>query len=119
MTREDFFNSVAAAPIDGKKVAQVAACYHSEICGLAGNILSFADQTIFLDNEWRLLSFAEIADASTDLHVDFAALSLLPLFDCGENNFVTYHLKDDTWSYFNITDESVFKQRSSLQELMP
>lgn len=119
MTREDFFNAVTAAPVDEAKIAQIAARYDSEIRGLARNILSFADQTVFLDNEWRLLSLAEIADAAEDLHVDFAALSLLPLFDCGENNFVTYHLADDTWSYCNITDGSVFKQRGSLQELMP
>ena len=58
-------------------------------------------------------------DASADLHVDFAALSLLPLFDCGENDFAAYHLDDDTWSYYNITDGSIFKKRGSLQELMP
>ena len=53
-----------------------------------------------------------------DLHVSFRDKEIIPLIDCGENDFIVYHFMDKIWSKFNIIDETVFKKKNSLEELL-
>ena len=80
--------------------------------------ISGSNKTVFLDDNIRILSFDEIINAEKELHVDFKSNQIIPLVDCGENDFIVYHFFDKIWSKFNIVDETVFKKKNSLQELL-
>ena len=43
---------------------------------------------------------------------------MIPLADCGENDFIVYHFTDGSWSKFNIIDETEFKKRNALDEIL-
>ena len=81
------------------------------------NIISVCDKTLFIDGT-RLLTYNEILGAEEDLGVNFIQLHLLPLFDCGENDFIVYNISKNRWSLFNIIDECVFKETKTLEELL-
>ncbi len=50
-----------------------------------------------------------------DLHVSFKDKEIIPLIDCGENDFIVYHFMDKIWSKFNIIDETVLRRRTALR----
>ena len=66
----------------------------------------------------RLLSIAEIADASVDMNVDFAAYALIPLFDLADNDYIVYDAKHEKWAIFNIVDEIIFNESDTLEVLL-
>ena len=66
----------------------------------------------------RILSYKEILNAEYDLHVDFKTKQMIPLADCGDNDFVVYHFDTHEWSKFNIIDEVTFKKRKTLAEVL-
>lgn len=80
-------------------------------------IISSVDDTIFLEEDWRILSLSEIEDAEKDLHIEFGEKGILPLVDCGENDFIVYHFQDEIWSKFNIVDEVIFQKKNTIEEL--
>lgn len=43
---------------------------------------------------------------------------MIPVIDCGENDFIVYHTAEGNWSKFNIIEECVFKKRATLGELL-
>lgn len=105
--------------IDMSKVRMVEDLYKKEIDNkLVMRIISSSEETKFFDDNIRSLSFNEIIEAENDLHVDFKSKGLLPLFDCGDNDFIVYHLYDKTWSKFNITDNTIFKRSISLIDIL-
>ena len=104
--------------IDAGMVNDIQKKYGNALPEIAKKIVSYSKETVFLENETRILSSAEIIQAEDDLHVDFPELGMLPLADCGENNFIVYHFADNSWSKFNLNDESVFKKRNALDELL-
>ena len=38
--------------------------------------------------------------------------------DCGENDFIVYHFKENYWSKFNIIDEVEFGKKETLREVL-
>lgn len=118
MTRSEYINALARLKIDSSKVSKLEKDYEASFPNTVKKIISNADDTIFFDDEYRVLSFDEVEDAEKDLHVDFKSKGIIPLLDCGENDFIVYHFKDDFWSKFNIIDETVFKKKKSLDELL-
>ena len=65
-----------------------------------------------------ILSYAEIVDAEKQLHVAFKDKGMIPLIDCGENDFIVYHFEKEIWSKFNIVDETVFAKRNSVEDIL-
>lgn len=110
MTKAEYLSVAMKRAVDSEKVKTVKSVYGDVKNQAVRKLISQADETVFLDGDWRALSYSEILDAETDLHVSFSAQSLLPLFDCGDNDFVVYHLTEDNWSKFNIVDETVFSK---------
>ena len=49
---------------------------------------------------------------------DFDAKKILPLIDCGDNDFIVFHIGTNKWSRFNIVDECIFKERDSLEDVL-
>lgn len=118
MEKRDYLNKVSQVKLDSKKVNEINKLYGAVMPDLIQRIVSYGQEAIFFDDGVRILSFEEIIDAEKDLHVEFARKGIIPIADCGENDFIVYHFNDNIWSKFNIVDESVFKKKKSIDELL-
>lgn len=117
ISKTAYLKDIENVEIDDKKVSKIKAIY-GEITSIIQKIVSYSSSSVFLDNGCRQLSISEIIDADKDLGVDFSKLKMIPLFDCGENDFIVYNLKNNSWSKYNTNDNSIFKKSSSLKDLL-
>lgn len=117
MNKQDFLNSLNNIQVNNKKVSMVEETYEGKFSNVVNSILSSCDKPLFIDDT-RLLTYNEILDADEDLGTNFIQQQLLPLFDCGDNDFIVYHITKESWSLYNIIDECVFKNVKSLDELL-
>lgn len=117
MTRLDFLNGLDSQVTDNLTVEKVENKYHAQFPEVIQRLLSAASETIFFDDDYRLLSVDEIMDAEADLHVDFVNKKLLPLADCGENDFIVYQFDSESYARFNIVDECSFTQKKDFREV--
>lgn len=104
--------------IDSEKVEKIQKIYKTKLPTIMEEIISRAAETVFLNNDCRMLSVEEIEDAEEDLHVDFKEKCIIPVADCGENDFVVYHFRDDYWSKFNIIEEIEFDKSDDLKDIL-
>ena len=117
MNRVDYIKELDKFKIDLKKVEIVEKKYTASLSEVVKKIISNSEESVFFDDDYRILSFDEIVDAENDLHVDFAEKGIIPIADCGENDFIVCHFNDDFWSKFNIIDETVFKKKNTFEEV--
>ncbi len=118
MTGKEYLQAVEQSIIDDKKIKSIYQKYTDQLPDLLKKIVCYCDSGVFLDDETRILSFVEIADADKELHVQFAQLGILPIADCGDNDFIVYDYKNSDWAKFNIVDKTLFKKRATLAELL-
>lgn len=119
MTGQEYIDIISKKEIVKSKITLIEDLYETKLPELVQKIVSNIDgNPIFLNDEIRILSITEIINAESDLHVDFKKKGIIPLFDCGNNDFITYHFKDKIWSKFNIIDEVSFKKKSNINELL-
>lgn len=118
MTGEEYFKQLAEKKVDNKKVEKIQTLYETVFPETVKKVISNCGKTAFLDDGYRVLSLDEIADAETELHVDFKGKGIIPFVDCGENDFIVYHFNDNIWSKFNIVDETIFKKKNTFKELL-
>lgn len=118
MTKKEYIQQLASVKINMEKVSKVANIYGKDLPEAVQEIVSASEESIFFDDNSRILAFDEILDAEQDLHVDFKAKGMIPLADCGENDFIVYNIGEKNWSKFNIVDEVSFKKKESLEELL-
>lgn len=118
MTQKRYLECVSQKKIEEKKVLDIQKVYGAELPDLIKKIISNSDEPVFFDDGVRILSFKEILNAEKDLHVDFQSKGIIPIADCGENDFIVYHFKEAFWSKFNIIDEISFKKVKGVGELL-
>ena len=118
MDKKQFLQAVSVQKLDLEKVSVIQGIYGFIPTEEIEKIISICEDPVFIDDKCRLLAYTEIQNAKEDLHVDFAAQKLLPLFDCFDNDFIVWHSDTQEWSLFNIIDRISFKYCSSLQELL-
>ena len=118
MTASTFIQSILNNSIDTEKVQKVENKYQAELSDIIKHILSDCDEPVFLDNGKRILSYDEIFNAEEELLVQFTEYSIIPIADCGDNDFIVYHYDNHSWSKFNIIDETVFKRNRSFEDLL-
>lgn len=118
MTKKEYLDRLSNMKVDDSKINKINKIYQAELTEIIKKIISNNKEPVFFDDDWRVLSFDEIIDAQHDLHIDFKERGIIPLIDCGENDFIVYHFRDKIWSKFNIVDEIVFKKKKSLEELL-
>lgn len=118
MVRKEYIDFISAKKTNEKRIKKINDIYETSFPEVVNLIISNSDETIFFDDGYRVMGFNEIAEAEQDLHVDFKNKKIIPLFDCGENDFIVYNFEDDLWSKFNIVDETIFKKRDTLKELL-
>ena len=114
----DLIKTIMETPINKNKVDQIQSHYADRFPEFIQKMLSFIDDVVFLDNSYRLLSFEEVLNAEDEMNVRFSDIGVLPLIDCGDNDFISFGTKDETWFVFNIVDEISFRKRESLSELL-
>ena len=117
ISKTTYLKDIENVEINDRNVSKIKAVY-GEIPLIVQKIISYSSSSVFLDNGCKQLSISEIIDADKDLGVDFSKLKMIPLFDCGENDFIVYNLKSNSWSKYNTNDNSVFKKSSSLKDLL-
>ena len=73
-------------------------------------------EPIFFDDEkfYRLLCIDEITNSNSEFLVDFTSYNLLPIIDCGDNDFICYNYNENIWCFFNIADEISFNETTSI-----
>ncbi|MCD7855345.1 MAG: hypothetical protein LUG66_06995 [Clostridiales bacterium] len=118
MTKKEYLKEIGKCKISTERVRKLEDIYEYKICETIKQIISYSDKSVFFDDGSRILSFSEIAEAENDLHVDFIKLKIIPVVDCGENDFIVYHFDSNSWSLFNIIDECTFKERASIDKLL-
>ena len=118
MDKKEYLEWIKRVKIDWEKVEKINGLYGVEMPMIIKQIISESGKSIFFDDGVRILSFEEIVAAEKDLHIEFKAKGMIPIVDCGENDFIVYHFNDNIWSKFNIVDESVFKKKKSIEELL-
>lgn len=117
MTVKEYLSQLSNFKIDDEKVTKIEKVYGITLPDTVKKIVSNSEKPLFVD-DYRVLSFAEIKDAEDELEVNFADKGLIPLVDCGDNDFIVYNFKTGKWSLFNIVDTCSFKVKSKLEELM-
>ncbi len=72
--------------------------------------------SLFFDDEkfYRLLCIDEITNSNSEFLVDFTSYNLIPIIDCGDNDFICYNYKKNMWCIFNIADETSFNETTSI-----
>jgi len=118
MTKKEYMQEISNIAIKSKKVDKLHFLYSFALPNVIERIVSFSKNSVFFDDNTRVLSFDEIITAQRDLQIDFADRGLIPLFDCGDNDFIVYNFKECFWAMFNIVDETVFKKRNSIEEVL-
>lgn len=66
----------------------------------------------------RKMSVREVLAAENFLHVDFRRHAIVPVFDCGDNDFICFQLANGRWTKFNIVDEISFADAADWTELI-
>lgn len=118
MTRKDYLSAVAQSEVNEASIKKIQNQYGKTFPVYVQKVISFSVDSIFFDDGYRTLSLTEIINADRDLHVDFTGRKIIPVIDCGDNDFIIYHIQTNSWSKFNIVDELSFKEKSSLSELL-
>lgn len=117
MTVKEYLSQLSAFKVDEKKVTKIEKIYGKTLPDTVKKMVSNNDKSLFI-GDYRILSFSEIKDAEDDLEVNFSDIGIIPLVDCGDNDFIVYNFKTEKWSLFNIIDSCSFKVKSKLEELM-
>ena len=116
MNVNEYLTGLLRIEVDAGKISAIENIYGKIKSEYVVKIISGSAEAAFLANGsvLRVLSFEEIKDAGAD----FSSRHLLPLFDCGDNDFIVYHVLTDDWSKFNATERVIFKRKQLLTDLL-
>ncbi len=117
MNRNDYLRELPNRKIDELKVKQIEELYECTVSEEVKRIISNCDKTIFLDDDYRVLSFEEILEAPETLCELFVENKMIPLFDCMDNDFIVYKADSHKWLMFNTEDEMDFDEAENLADL--
>ena len=117
MNKKQFLLVVEATQVNEKALKEITKLYGEIKSDLIKKALSLQKDTLFFD-DYRLLAHEEIIKANEELHVNFTGRKILPLIDCGENDFIVYNILKNNVSKFNIVDETFFKERATLSDIL-
>lgn len=117
VTNKEYMVKIKEAAIDSEKVGSIEKRYQAELPLAVRAIISNAEKPVFLEH-YRVLAYVEMLDANEDLDTDFVGEKIIPLMDCGDNDFIVYHFDTKKWSMYNIVDNCTFMQKESLEELL-
>ena len=117
MTKKQFLVKIESSEINLNMINPIIKIYGNIKSEQIKKMLSIQKDTLFFD-DYRVLAHDEIINANTELHVPFTKKKIIPLIDCGENDFIVYNVVKDNVCKFNIVDEAYFKERTSLTDIL-
>lgn len=118
MTKQEYIDSVSKYPENKDRITEISNLYGSKINGIIAKIISFADQADFIGEERRALSYNEILNAPKEYDTNFKELGIIPIIDAYDNDFIVYIIGEKVWAKFSLSDEVLFKRRSTLEEIL-
>jgi len=116
---KEFAANVNAAPVDDAIVAKVEAAFGGRLSLECKKVLSMNESGEVFDDDdiRRLMSTDEILSASRELHVDFTSVGVIPIVDCGDNDFAAYDYKIGKWCKYNIVENCKFSTKPTFVQL--
>ena len=117
MNKKQFLLVVESTQVNENALKEITKLYGDIKSDLIKKALSLQKDTLFFD-DYRFLSHDEIIHANEELHVNFTSKKIIPIIDCGENDFIVYNLIKNNVSKFNIVDETFFKERATLSDIL-
>jgi len=118
MNKREYLDDVMSCDINMERVDVINKKYNVELNKLLSKVISYARENVFFEKERRVLCFEEIKDASDDYEVDFVEMGILPVIDAYDNTFIVYSFEDDLWAMYNISDDILFDENKSLEEIL-
>lgn len=117
---KEFLANTVLNEHDNEKLSKIQMLYGSHLSEEVTRIISKMNMidSIFFDDEdfVKLLSVEEVIDASCDMNVDFVKHNIIPIFDIGDNDYISFNLKKCNWCKFNIVDEISFSFKASVDD---
>lgn len=115
MTIKECFKKIPKTAIDDTVVKTIERAYSKNVPEIVLRIITLFKNGCFVEG-YRFLSIEEIEFAEDDLHVKFDVKAIIPMIDCGDNDFIVYNYKKKKWAMFNIVDQVSFKEQNDLQD---
>ena len=117
MTVTECLQKIQKTKVDRKVVNTLSKVYASDIPAIIEQIVTLFKSGGFVGS-YRFLSLDEIEYAEDDLHVDFKKRNIIPLVDCGDNDFIVYDYCSEKWMLFNIVEKVAFKKKPNFDDLL-
>jgi hypothetical protein len=119
MTIKEFAANVANAQENCAIVTKIENAFGCLLSSECKKILSVNEEGEFFDDDdiRRLMSTSEILSSSQDLHVDFPAVGIVPIIDCGDNDFAAYNFRNGKWCKYNIVENCRFSEKDTFAQL--
>lgn len=117
MTLAECLQTISKTKVDSKVTKTLTKGYSPDIPTVVEQIVSLFKSGGFV-NGYRFLSLDEIEYAEDDLHVDFKKRHIIPLVDCGDNDFIVFDYCSEKWMLFNIVEKVAFKRKQNLDDIL-
>lgn len=119
MKPSEFQNIASNTPAPSDISQRLALAFHSVIPDAVVSLAASMPEGAFFDGDFcRKMGVEEILGAPNFLHVDFPNHGIVPVFDCGDNDFICFRFADGRWVKFNIVDELTFRDSADWIELI-
>ncbi len=118
MDKKEYLFEVKRCELSTKKINQIEKKYSQKVPNVLGEVLSFAGNVDFFDEERRAMDFDEIVTSSEELNIDFVKLGLVPVIDAYDNTYIVYSFFENVWAKYNIIDKTMFKKKENLEDVL-
>lgn len=116
MNKTDMKGIIDNIKIDKTLISQIEKKY-GDVPNEVKKILSYKENRRFI-GDWRVVSKQEILVSVEEIHVDFVAENIIPVFDTMDNDFICYDLKKKNWTLFNIVDRIKFSPQKDICDFL-
>lgn len=118
MSRVEFLKSLEFTKVNIEILKQITNVYGSDVpLEIIKIFSSNTSPELFDENESRTLSLAEVLNAEENNHVPFKSKHIIPIIDCGSNDFIVFDIINRKWFVYNILDETMFGESDSFEKL--
>ena len=118
MLFSEYIESTKNVQMDEKKIKLIESVYCNSFPDFVKKIISNLNETLFFDDEKKMLAIKEVINASENLEINFQEIKILPLFDFYDNNFLAFDYNHNKWCMFNISDQVQFDIEKSFEGLL-